>query len=298
MEHMSQSFSDVDRPALDLDGLSDALCAPLGPYRKLELVESTGSTNTDLAAWAVADKVGWSDLSILAAEEQTAGRGRLERQWVAPARSSVIVSILLRPFNRAGNPVPTQSYAWFSLLAAAALAEALGEYAQLKAEVKWPNDVLVSGRKIAGILAQVVNYPDGSPPAVVLGTGLNVTLSRDELPVPTATSVAIEKGRTTDRNILLMSYVRVFAKRYRQFCNVNGDPAAEWNDGSSLLSRMRDVMVTLGQQVRAELPDGQQIIGEAFGLDAYGAVKIRDAEGTEHVVAAGDVVHLRPHEGP
>jgi BirA family biotin operon repressor/biotin-[acetyl-CoA-carboxylase] ligase len=294
---MSQSFSDVDRPALDFEGLSDALCAPLGPYRKLELVESTGSTNSDLATKAGGDKVGFSDLSVLVAEEQTQGRGRLDRQWTAPPRSSVIVSVLLRPFNHAGNPVPTQSYGWFSLLAAMSLAEALGEYAQLEAKVKWPNDVLVSGRKISGILAQMVSYPDGTPPAVVIGSGVNVTLGKEDLPVPTATSVALEKGATTDRTILLMSYLRVFAQRYRQFCNVNGDPKAQWKDGSSLLSRLQKVMVTLGQQVRAELPDGGEIIGEAFGLDSFGALKVREADGTEHVVSAGDVVHLRPYEG-
>lgn len=294
---MSQSFSDVDRPALDFEGLSDALCAPLGPYRKLELVESTGSTNSDLATKAGGDKVGFSDLSVLVAEEQTEGRGRLDRQWTAPPRSSVIVSVLLRPFNHAGNPVPTQSYGWFSLLAAMSLVEALGEYAQLEAKVKWPNDVLVSGRKISGILAQMVSYPDGTPPAVVIGSGINVTLGKEDLPVPTATSVALEKGATTDRTILLMSYLRVFAQRYRQFCNVNGDPKAQWKDGSSLLSRLQKVMVTLGQQVRAELPNGGEIIGEAFGLDSFGALKVREADGTEHVVSAGDVVHLRPYEG-
>jgi BirA family transcriptional regulator, biotin operon repressor / biotin---[acetyl-CoA-carboxylase] ligase len=297
MDDMSQSFSDVDRPALDYEGLTDALCAPLGPYRRLELVESTGSTNSDLGQKAAADKVGWSDLSVLAAEEQTAGKGRLDREWTAPPRSSVIVSVLLRPFNHAGNPVPTQSYAWFSLLAAVSLAEALGEYAKLDAAVKWPNDVMVGGKKISGILAQIVSYGDASPPAVVIGTGLNVTMGAEDLPVPTATSVALEKGATTDRNILLMSYLRIFAQRYRQFCDVNGDPKAQWSDGTSLLSRLQRVMSTLGQQVRAQLPQGREIVGEAFGLDSFGALKVREADGTEHVVAAGDVVHLRPLEG-
>lgn len=294
---MSQSFPDVDRPALDLDGLSDAVCAPLGPYRRLELVESTGSTNADLAAKAGADKVGWSDLSVLTAEEQTAGKGRLDREWTAPARSSVIVSILLRPHNRAGMPLPTQSYGWCSLVAALALTEALGDHAKLEATVKWPNDVLVNGKKISGILAQMVTYPDGTPPAVVVGTGLNVTLAAEELPVPTATSVALEKGATTDRTVLLMSYLRIFAQRYRQFCDVNGKADAEWPDGTSLLSRLRTAMTTLGQQVRAQLPGGAEIVGEAVGLDSYGALRVRSADGTEHVVAAGDVVHLRPDEG-
>ena len=276
---MSQSFSDVDRPALDFEGLSDALCAPLGPYRKLELVESTGSTNSDLATKAGGDKVGFSDLSVLVAEEQTQGRGRLDRQWTAPPRSSVIVSVLLRPFNHAGNPVPTQSYGWFSLLAAMSLAEALGEYAQLEAKVKWPNDVLVSGRKISGILAQMVSYPDGTPPAVVIGSGVNVTLGKEDLPVPTATSVALEKGATTDRTILLMSYLRVFAQRYRQFCNVNGDPKAQWKDGTTLQSRLQKDMDTLGTPAKYSLCLGEAEAdspwvpwSEVVGCHAVGAV--------------------------
>ncbi len=138
------------------------------------------------------------------------------------------VSVVLRPVNADGRPLPTQSYSWFSLIAALALRETLLETAGIPAELKWPNDVLVRGRKIAGILAQLGPMVDGNVPPVVLGTGLNVTLTRSELPVPTATSVALEQADHRDRTALLKSYLSHFAILYRSFCNADGDPTAGW----------------------------------------------------------------------
>ncbi len=117
---------------------------------QLIVVDSTGSTNADLLQGVTVDPHAWPDLSVLTAEHQTAARGRLDRHWEAPPLSSVSVSIVLRPVNAEGRPLPTHSYSWFSLLAALALREALLETAGIPAEIKWPNDVLVRGRKIAG----------------------------------------------------------------------------------------------------------------------------------------------------
>ncbi len=122
---------------------------------------------------------------MLTAEHQTAARGRLDRRWEAPARSSVSVSLVLRPVNADGRPLPTQSYSWLSLLGALALREALLETAGIPAELKWPNDVLVRGRKIAGILAQLGPMHGGAVPPVILGTGLNVSLTRPNCRFPT-----------------------------------------------------------------------------------------------------------------
>ena len=196
----------------------------------------------------------YPDLSVLTAEYQSAARGRLDRHWEAPARSSVSVSMVLRPVNAEGRPLPTQSYSWLSLLAALALREALLETAGIPAELKWPNDVLVRGRKIAGILAQLGPMGDGAVPPVVLGTGLNVTLTEAELPVPTATSVLLEHPTTVDRTALLKSYLSRFATLYRSFCNADGDPAAGMAGGPSLHKRVEHVLTTLGKQVRAQLP--------------------------------------------
>jgi len=193
-------------------------------------------------------------------------------------------------------PVPTQSYSWLSLLAAVALREALQETAGITAEIKWPNDVLVNGRKVAGILAQMTPLGDGSVPAVILGVGLNVSLAEEELPVPTATSLALEGATTTDRTALLKSYLSRFARLYRSFCNSEGDPAAGLVGGPSLHKRVESAMVTLGREVRAHLPGDHELVGHASRLDEHGSLLVVDHGGREHVVTAGDVVHLRATE--
>jgi BirA family biotin operon repressor/biotin-[acetyl-CoA-carboxylase] ligase len=287
-----------DRPPLDQGALSDAAFLAANGIPQLTVVESTGSTNADLLRGAAVDPRAWPDLSVLTAEYQSAARGRLDRLWEAPARSSLSVSIVLRPVNAEGRPLPTQCYSWLSLLAALALREALLDTAGIPAELKWPNDVLVRGNKIAGILAQLGPMGDGAVPPVVLGTGLNVTLTRSELPVPTATSVLLEQPATVDRTTLLKSYLSRFATLYRSFCNADGDPAAGLAGGPSLHHRVEHALTTLGKQVRAHLPGDNEIIGHATRLDEYGSLLVVDSGGHEHVVTAGDVVHLRPWTPP
>lgn len=295
---MESAQETPDRPPLDQNALADGAFLAASGIARLDVVDSTGSTNADLLAGVTEDPGAWPDLSVLTAEFQSAARGRLERRWEAPARSSVSVSLVLRPVNAAGRPLPTHSYSWFSLLGALALREALLETAAIPAELKWPNDVLVRGRKIAGILAQLGPMGDGRAPALVLGTGLNVTLTDAELPVPTATSVLLEGPATVDRTGLLKSYLTRFAILYRSFCNADGDPAAGLAGGPSLHKRVEAVLTTLGQQVRAQLPGDHEIIGHATRLDEYGSLLVVDAGAHEHVVTAGDVVHLRPWTPP
>ena len=283
---------------LDRSDLADQDFLSATGIARLEVVDSTGSTNADLLRWVTVDPSAWPDMSVLTAEYQTAARGRLDRHWEAPPLSSVSVSVVLRPANAEGRPLPTQSYSWLSLIGALALRETLLETAGLPAELKWPNDVLVRGKKIAGILAQLGPMVDGSVPPVILGTGLNVTLRQEDLPVPTATSVVLEAPRTADRTELLKSYLSHFAVLYRSFCNADGDPAAGLAGGPSLHKRIEAVMTTLGKQVRAQLPGDHEIIGHASRLDEYGSLLVVDRESREHVVTAGDVVHLRPWTSP
>jgi BirA family biotin operon repressor/biotin-[acetyl-CoA-carboxylase] ligase len=283
-----------DRPPLDLSALSDEAFLSANGIPRLTVLESTGSTNADLLRGVTEEPGAWPDLSVLTAEYQSEARGRLDRRWEAPARSSVSVSLVLLPVNGAGRPLPTHRYSWLSLLAALALREALTETAGLPAELKWPNDVLVRGRKIAGILAQLGPLGAGGAPPVILGTGLNVTLTEPELPVPTATSVLLENPDTVDRTELLKSYLSRFATLYRSFCNADGDPTAGMAGGPSLHKRVEHFLSTLGNQVRAQLPGDHEIIGHATRLDEYGSLLVVDAAGHEHVVTAGDVVHLRP----
>ncbi|MHC6220113.1 biotin--[acetyl-CoA-carboxylase] ligase [Arthrobacter sp. MMS24-S77] len=298
MDVEQPASSEPRDPRLGLD--RDALIHPdflaAAGISQLKIVETTGSTNADLLRAVTTEPKEWADLAVLTAEHQTAARGRLDRHWESPARSAISVSIVLRPVNAQGLPVATQSYSWLSLLGALALRETLLETAGVPAEIKWPNDVLVRGKKIAGILAQMGPMGDGSVPAVILGTGLNVTLGEDELPVPTATSLLLEGATTTDRTVLLQSYLSRFATLYRSFCNADGDPTAGLAGGSSLHKRVEAVMVTLGREVKAHLPGDHELVGHASRLDEYGSLLVVDHGGREHVVTAGDVVHLRATE--
>ncbi|MDR6621781.1 biotin--[acetyl-CoA-carboxylase] ligase [Sinomonas atrocyanea] len=284
------------RGPLDATLLGPGLAREAGLSR-LEVVGEIDSTNAELLRRAEADPDGWGDLSVLVADHQTAGRGRLHRHWESPVGVAVAVSVVLRPHNAAGRPLPTQSYSWFSPLAALALREALAETAGVEASVKWPNDVVVDGLKISGILAQLAPGAHGAPPAVVLGTGINVGQAEGELPVPTATSLAIATGREHRREGILAAYLTAFARRYRQFCAVDGDPDAPLAAGRGLWGQVEDATITLGKRVRVELPGGQTLVGRATGLDAHGALRVVEEDGTRHSVAAGDVVHLRPADG-
>lgn len=286
--------SPVVRAPLDAAALRRDLVEP-GTIHRLDVVESTGSTNTDLAAAFAADPGQWSEVSVLATDFQSAGRGRLERTWQAPPCSSLAVSILLRPAP-GGAPAPADTYGWLSMLCATALATALRECAGVHAELKWPNDVIVAGRKVAGVLAQLVPAP-GGPAAVVVGAGVNVTLERDELPVPTATSLLLEEATTVDTTVLLTAYLREVARLYSGFLRAGGRADAPIDGGDSLRERVAALMATLGAPVRAELPGGTSLEGTAVGLESDGALSVKAADGTITAVRAGDVVHLRRTDG-
>src|SRR5262245_14161583 len=167
------------QPVLDAARLNGALASRPGLWREVRVVEETGSTNADLLAEA---RSGAAEGLVLAAEAQTAGRGRIGRRWISPPRRALTLSILVRP------AVPAGLLGWLPLLAGVAVASALERTAGVDARLKWPNDVLAGGAKIAGILAERW----GS--AVVVGTGINVLQQRGELPVPTATSLLAAQG--------------------------------------------------------------------------------------------------------
>lgn len=290
---MQLHYSSMERPGLDPDRLRAALVAPNGPYAALDVVQETGSTNADLADSARLRPSAALDLTVLTAELQTAGKGRLDRSWVAPERSSLFVSVLFRPVNAEGRPLPTSSYGWLSLIAALAMVESVAARTGVEARLKWPNDVMVDNRKLAGVLAQLVPFSDGSPPAAVVGAGLNVSLTDEDLPVPTATSLLMEYASTTDRNVLLQDYLQALAEKYRAFCSVDGDPEAAPAGQASLRAQITARLSTLGRDVRAQLPGGAVLTGRAVALAATGALVIVDGTGAPHTVSAADVVHLR-----
>ncbi|MER7754339.1 biotin--[acetyl-CoA-carboxylase] ligase [Kitasatospora sp. NPDC097643] len=272
-------WTDLDRPPLDEAALRRDLVVPGGFWTSLDVVTETGSTNSDLAARA---RAGAPQGAVLVAEAQSAGRGRLERQWTAPARSGLFLSVLLRP-----EQVPVERYGWLPVLVGVAAASTLHRVAGAEVGLKWPNDLQVeidgAERKIGGILTEL------SGGAVVAGLGLNVSLREAELPVPTAASLALAGAEVTDRSILLRALLREFADLYREWTAAAGDPHA-----SGLLTAYLDRCTTLGRQVRVHLPGDRELTGEAVAIDGDGHLVVRTADGARRAVGAGDVVHVRP----
>ncbi|MET2714823.1 biotin--[acetyl-CoA-carboxylase] ligase [Streptomyces harbinensis] len=278
-------WSDLDRPPLNARALRTALVRPAALWTGLTVVESTGSTNADLAAAASSGAAAPG--TVLVAEEQLSGRGRLDRRWNAPARSGLFVSVLLTP----GHDVPAERWGWLPLLAGVAAVTALSPVAEVETALKWPNDLLVTvdgtERKLGGILAERVTLPDGTA-AVVLGMGVNVSLRADELPVPTAGSLLLAGARTTDRDPLLRALLRSLADWYGRWTAAGGDASA-----AGLLPAYAACCATLGRTVRALLPGGAEVRGEAVALDGTGRLVIADADAVQRPVDAADIVHLR-----
>ncbi|MGK5733513.1 biotin--[acetyl-CoA-carboxylase] ligase [Streptomyces sp. URMC 124] len=270
-------WSDLDRPPLNVTALRRGLLRPGALWTSVDVVARTGSTNTDLVA------AGGPEGAVLVAEEQSAGRGRLDRTWTAPPRSGLFFSVLLRP----GPGVPAERWGWLPLLAGVATAAALSRAAGVDTALKWPNDLLVNvggeERKAGGILAERTGD------AVVIGIGLNVSLRADELPVPTAGSLALAGAQVLDRDPLLRAVLRSLEEWYGRWRDAAGDPAQ-----SRLQEAYAAGCATLGRTVRAELPGGRELVGEAVAVDGDGRLVLATGEGVQRPVGAGDIVHVRP----
>ncbi|MER5194986.1 biotin--[acetyl-CoA-carboxylase] ligase [Streptomyces sp. NPDC002755] len=274
-------WSDLDRPPLNAPALRRALVREGGLWSQVEVVQSTGSTNSDLVDAANTGKA--AEGAVLVAEEQTSGRGRLDRRWTAPPRSGLFFSVLLTP-----SEVPVARWGWLPLLTGVAVATGLSRAAGVDTALKWPNDLLVTvggdERKAGGILAERAGQE-----AVVVGVGLNVTLRADELPVPLAGSLALAGALNTDRDPLLRGVLRSLEEWYARWRAAGGDPVA-----SGLQETYAAGCATLGRTVRAELPGDRSIVGEAVAVDGDGRLVIATKEGVQEPVGAGDIVHLRP----
>lgn len=274
-------WSDLDRPPLNAAALRRGLVREGGLWSDVEVVQSTGSTNSDLVERASAGKAG--EGAVLVAEEQTAGRGRLDRQWTAPPRSGLFFSVLLRP-----TEVPVARWGWIPLLTGVAVATGLSRAAGVDTALKWPNDLLVTvggeERKAGGILAERAG--EGG---VVVGVGINVSLKAEELPVPQAGSLALAGAVSTDRDPLLRGVLRALEDWYGRWRDAGGDPAA-----CGLQETYAAGCATLGRVVRAELPGDRSLVGEAVAVDGDGRLVIATEEGVQEPVGAGDIVHLRP----
>ncbi|HIW63117.1 MAG TPA: biotin--[acetyl-CoA-carboxylase] ligase [Candidatus Stackebrandtia excrementipullorum] len=262
----------TDRRPLDRTVLSQL--AGTGPWTEVAVHDVIDSTNAEVARLA---RSGAAAGHVVTAEHQSEGRGRAERGWESPSGAGLAVSMLLRP------TVPQGRWSWLPLLAGVALADAVGEVTGLDAALKWPNDLLLTeaAHKAAGILAEVAGG------AVVLGVGLNVTLTRDELPRADTTSLRLAGATELDRTRLLCALVTGFGRRYQRWLGYGGDPEL-----SRLRRDYRTYCHTLGRQVRVELPHGDRILGVADDIDQDGRLVV-DTGDERIAVAAGDVHHVR-----
>lgn len=248
------------------------------PWDPVDVVASTGSTNADLAARA---RDGAASGSVLVSAHQSAGRGRFDRVWQAPPDTSVAVSVLVRPRS------PMERWGWLSMLAGMAVTDALRSVAGLDAGLKWPNDVLVGERKICGILSEAVPVGDGM--AAVVGMGLNVALTTDELPVPTATSVRLA-GSDADAADLVAGLLVAFDRWYGLWESESA--AMPGPLGMSVARGYRERCLTLGQDVSVRVAPADVVTGVATGIDDLARLVVRTESGVR-AFAAGDVVHLR-----
>lgn len=228
----------------------------------LESVESTFDVVEDdavhLATWATLD--------------QRAGRGRLGRTWTAPAGRCLAASIVLRPDAR------ESSWGWVPLAVGLALANAIDPFVAGRASIKWPNDVLVDGRKVAGILCE------RRGDAIVAGIGINLVLDDDELPVETATSLSREGADGT---------ADALADAVLHDLLVGLDGLLPRLDHAATRDAIAARCGTLDAQVRVELPGGDTIEGRATGLGPDGELEVTASDGGVRTVAAGDVTHVR-----
>ena len=269
---------------LDADAVRTALTGTR--FADVRVVAETGSTNADVRDLA---RAGEPEGVVVVAEHQTAGRGRLDRTWTAPAGASLLLSILSRPGSSLG--LAADQLFLVSCAVGVASAEAARDASGADVRLKWPNDLVVDhdggSRKLSGILAEAVLAGD-QVEALVVGIGVNVNWPV-ELPADLA-SIAIAlnhlAGQDLDRDALLASFLRSFDRWYTELAT----PAGQ----TRLRTRYRELSATLGRRIRVEL-DGETIVGDAVDLTLDGhLLVVDDCPDRPREITAGDVVHVRP----
>jgi BirA family transcriptional regulator, biotin operon repressor / biotin---[acetyl-CoA-carboxylase] ligase len=273
---MCPTYDDLSRPHLDEAGLARALTSDGSRWTEVRVVDALPSTNAALGQRAREDE---QDGLVLLAEHQTAGRGRLDRTWTAPSRAGITMSALVRP-----QGVAVSRWPWISLVSGLAVAAAVQQVADVPARLKWPNDVVVEDRKLAGVLVERVEGPGRA--AAVIGIGLNVTTTRDELPTAQATSLRIEGASMIDRSTLVKAILRRLDGLLAEWEAGAGEPRA------GLRGAYQGACTTLGRRVSVELPGGAALEGDAVRIDDFGRLVVRTGSG-ERAFGAGDVTHVR-----
>ena len=237
--------------------------------------ESITSTNSEVARFAAE---GAAEGLAIVADEQTAGRGRLQRAWSSPKGAGLYFSILLRPC------IAMDRWPLITLVAALATSDALLEGGEVQTDIKWPNDLLANERKICGILAEAIETPTGR--AVVVGIGINLTNNAFPAALTgVATSVAQESGHQPERETILAALLAALARWYSLLHEPDGAEkiVAAWASRSSYASD-KLVQVTNGDEV---------VQGITRGIENDGALRLETAQGIQ-LIRAGDVTSVRP----
>jgi BirA family biotin operon repressor/biotin-[acetyl-CoA-carboxylase] ligase len=264
---------DASRTRLRAESLRHEVTSPGQLWRNIEVVAETGSTNSDLVARAAAgEDVGGL---VLIAEHQTAGRGRLGRNWAAAPLAQLTLSAGIEVAD-----VPMSLWGWLPLIAGLAVVDAVEATGAARTALKWPNDVLAGEGKLAGILSEVA-----ANQTIIVGIGLNVTLRADEVGEPQVTSLVDLGVVDPDRTGLAVEVLRRLGERVDAWRN--GDPR--------LMDEYRSRCSTLGQRVRATLPGDSTVEGIAADVDDLGRLRI-DTGDDVLTVSAGDITHLRGYQ--
>lgn len=237
--------------------------------RRVLYYPTVDSTNVVAHRMAVA---GAEEGLVVVADEQTAGRGRLGRRWIAPAGTSLLFSILLRPRLR-----PPQ-IPWLTMIVSLAALDGIREVTGVEAALKWPNDVLIDGRKAGGVLTEF-GMTGGHLDFAVIGLGLNVNFDPAAVPElpPETTSLMVVLGRPVRRLRLLRAILRAADERYLRLL-AGESPLQEWTTH----------LATLGQTVRVRTPSGIEE-GVAEDVDVLGELILRRPDGTRVTIPSGDV---------
>jgi BirA family biotin operon repressor/biotin-[acetyl-CoA-carboxylase] ligase len=246
-----------------------------------EFVPETGSTNADL----IANSANTDDFGVLVAGFQSAGRGRAGRDWLAPAGSSLFVSVLLKPAG-----VPGTNFSWLPLMAGLAMTKTVAALIpDAQVGLKWPNDVLVGEKKISGVLSELISDLTG----VVIGAGLNIRQDKAELPIENATSLTLEGAQALELDDVLVMYLENLRGLYDSWVSAGGN-AVESGLRNQVIAACSTLDRAGNSRVRVILPGDEELEGNAVGIDDTGRL-ILQPDGQKEVVAvaAGDIVHLR-----
>ena len=253
---------------------TDAPRAPLDPkriteeisqYWRVSVVDITESTQVDLLQLVSSNQA--LSKRVIVSEFQSAGRGRLDRNFEAAPMTALTFSMYIEP------KVEKTEWSFLTLLAALSVREAIASLdSTTRIDIKWPNDLLIGEKKCAGIIAQATDK------GVVIGIGINVGMNESELPVPTATSLAIEGSLELDRNIILGAILNHFEVNLQI-----------WELGKSFISEYKEASATIGANIEVSLPGGKLIKSRAIGVSDAGELLLESGE----AVTVGDVVHLR-----